>query len=257
MKYLKPAALAVALLAAFGLNITEKAAASGRLGPIAATAVDALAPSAEVPPVIKVGDILGRKTATPGPGRNGPRIVNQPRANKVFRNPARNNPPRANRPGRKRLQHRADNRPRILGPGNDRKKHLKRKHRKRHERYGDNHKRYGNDHKRYNKHHKRHSKRHKRYRRRYDNRGVFIGLYPYYTYDPYYDDPYYYDEPEYVPERLTCREVIGLLRDWGYRHIKVHDCTGKVYTFVAYAGRKRYRLRIYSHDGSFKTRRRI
>lgn len=104
-------------------------------------------------------------------------------------------------------------------------------------------------------------KRKRRTKKRYYNPDVWVG--GDYYYDPYYDDPYYdpyyYDEPSYSPSygRLSCGEIIHILRRKGYRRIQAHDCTGKVYTFVAYAGHKRYKLRVYSRNGSFKSRTRL
>ena len=48
-----------------------------------------------------------------------------------------------------------------------------------------------------------------------------------------------------------------MLRRRGYRRIRSYDCTGKVYTFIAYAGHKRYKLRVRSRNGSIKTRKRL
>ena len=48
-----------------------------------------------------------------------------------------------------------------------------------------------------------------------------------------------------------------MLRRRGYRHIRAYDCTGKVYSFIAYIGHKRYKLRIRSRDASTKTRKRL
>lgn len=104
-------------------------------------------------------------------------------------------------------------------------------------------------------------------KKHYYNPGVWVGGDGYY--DPYYDDPYYndpfydpyYSTPNYntAPSygRLSCGQIIGMLRQKGYRRIEARDCTGKVYTFFAYAGHKRYKLRIRSRNGSFKTRKRI
>ena len=120
-----------------------------------------------------------------------------------------------------------------------------------------------------NKRNKRRNKRHRRNKRRYYNPGVFVdggyygygGYYDDPYYDPYYDDPYYddpyYSAPSYRPSRYTCGQIRNMLRRQGYRRIRAHDCTGKVYTFIAYAGHKRYKLRIRSKNASIKTRKRI
>ena len=107
-------------------------------------------------------------------------------------------------------------------------------------------------------------KRHRKNKRRYYNPGVYLdgGIYGYDSYydDPYYDDPYYdpyYSAPKYKRGRYSCGQIRNMLRQHGYRHIRAHDCTGKVYTFIAYAGHKRYKLRVRSKNGSIKTRKRI
>jgi hypothetical protein len=106
--------------------------------------------------------------------------------------------------------------------------------------------------------------RNRRAKRRFYNPGVFLdgGFYNHggYYNDPYYDNSYnepYYNAPSYGPARYSCGDIRGMLRQQGYRHIQAHDCTGKVYTFVAYAGHKRYKLRIRSKNGSIKTRKRL
>ena len=107
---------------------------------------------------------------------------------------------------------------------------------------------------------KRRNKRRRHNKRRYYNPGVFLdgGYYGnnYYYDDPYYDDPYY-NAPSYRPSRYSCSQIRNMLRRQGYRRIRAHDCTGKVYTFIAYAGHKRYKLRIRSKNASIKTRKRI
>ena len=47
-----------------------------------------------------------------------------------------------------------------------------------------------------------------------------------------------------------------MLRQRCQRNIQTHDCAGKVYTFVTYAGYKRYKLRVRFKNGSIKTRKR-
>lgn len=118
-----------------------------------------------------------------------------------------------------------------------------------------------------NKKHHNKKKHYNKKKKRYYNPGVWVGGDRYY--DPYYDDPYYNDpfyDPYYATPnyntapsygRLSCRQIIGMLRQKGYRRIEARDCTGKVYTFFAYAGHKRYKLRVRSRNGSFKTRKRI
>ena len=116
------------------------------------------------------------------------------------------------------------------------------------------------------KRNKRHNnKRNRRNKRRFYNPGVYLdgGYYgnnryyndPYYD-DSYYDDPYY-SAPSYKPRRYSCGQIRNMLRQQGYRRIRAHDCTGKVYTFIAFAGHKRYKLRIRSKNASIKTRKRI
>lgn len=103
----------------------------------------------------------------------------------------------------------------------------------------------------------------KRYKRRHRRSRVTIRVYPGYNpyyYNPYYTDPFYYphyDEPYYAPSRYSCGEIRRMLRRRGYRRIQAHDCTGKVYTFIAYAGHKRYKLRVRSRNASIKTRKRL
>ncbi len=113
-----------------------------------------------------------------------------------------------------------------------------------------------------NRRYKQRNKKHRRHnKKRFYNPGVYLdGGYNNrygHTYDPYYQDPYYDPAPNYGPARYSCGEIRRMLRQRGYRNIRAHDCTGKVYTFVAFAGHKRYKLRVRSKNGSIKTRKRL
>ena len=101
------------------------------------------------------------------------------------------------------------------------------------------------------------------------NHGVYLdrrspGYYS--RHNPYYDEPYphqyysndpdpYYDRPR--SGRYSCGEIIRMLRNRGFHRIQPYDCKGKVYSFFAYAGHKKYKLRVRSKNGSIKTQKRL
>lgn len=103
----------------------------------------------------------------------------------------------------------------------------------------------------------------------YRNHGVYLDRRSpgYYTrHNPYYDEPYphqyynndpdpYYDRPR--SGRYSCGEIVRMLCNRGYRNIQPYDCKGKVYSFFAYSGHQRYKLRVRSKNGSIKTRKRL
>ena len=88
------------------------------------------------------------------------------------------------------------------------------------------------------------------YYRRYNGYGGYDG------YDRWNDqrDDSGYDSPSY---RLSCREVMSMVRDRGYYRVRPRDCRGNNYTFHAKKRGVWFKLRVRSSDGRIFRRSRL
>jgi hypothetical protein len=76
--------------------------------------------------------------------------------------------------------------------------------------------------------------------------GVGIGT-PYYGYSAYrYDDNFY----PYQRRRLSCFQARELVRDRGFRRVRVIECNGRVYTFRAIRRGHVVQVQVNSRTGA-------
>ena len=61
----------------------------------------------------------------------------------------------------------------------------------------------------------------------------------------------------YEDDRISCRTGKRIVRNFGYRRVRVIECRGNIYTYKGKRGSRVYRLSVDSFDGVLVGRRRL
>lgn len=79
-----------------------------------------------------------------------------------------------------------------------------------------------------------------------------------YVDEPYYGQPdYLYDEPSPSYGRISCEEAVGLVRDQGFRRVRILSCGGKYHVLRGIRRGALFQIAVNRKSGTIRSIRRI